>query len=83
MATTKTVAATRSDTSSDVVTGFGDLSPQLSLRWNAGVHNVMTYLTGNIPVGVYNVARLSNVGIGHGALDGGAGYTYFQRTDGI
>src|SRR6516164_2923417 len=36
-------ATTRFDTVSDVVTGFGDLSPQLSLRWNAGVHNVMTY----------------------------------------
>jgi len=75
-------ATTRFDTVSDVVTGFGDLSPQISLRWNAGVHNVMTYLTGNIPVGVYNRARLSNIGIGHGALDGGAGYTYFDEKTG-
>jgi hypothetical protein len=75
-------ATTRFDTVSDVVTGFGDLSPQLSLRWNAGVHNVMTYLTGNIPVGAYNRARLSNIGIGHGALDGGAGYTYFDEKTG-
>src|SRR3954462_5700553 len=29
---------------SDTLTGFGDLSPQFSLRWNAGVHNVMTYI---------------------------------------
>jgi hypothetical protein len=75
-------ATTRFDTISDVVTGFGDLSPQLSLRWNAGVHNVMTYLAGNIPVGAYDRARLSNIGIGHGALDGGAGYTYFDEKTG-
>src|SRR5262249_24452000 len=67
-------ATTGFDTISDVVTGFGDLSPQVSLRWNAGVHNVMTYLTGNIPVGAYSPVRLSNIGIGHSALDGGAGY---------
>src|SRR5262245_3899945 len=75
-------ATTRFDTISDVVTGFGDLSPQVSLRWNAGVHNVMTYLTGNIPVGAYSPVRLSNIGIGHSALDGGAGYTYFNEQTG-
>ena len=42
----------------------------------------MTYVTGNIPVGAYNRARLSNIGIGHGALDGGAGYTYFNEQTG-
>ena len=39
---------------SDSVTGFGDLQPQFSLRWNAGVHNYMTYITGDIPVGAYD-----------------------------
>src|SRR5260370_34525591 len=67
---------------SDTATGLGDLSPQVSLRWNAGVHNVMTYATGNIPLGIYNRTRLSNIGIGHGALDGGAGYTYFNEQTG-
>lgn len=67
------------ETTSDTVTAFGDLSPQVSLRWNAGVHNVMTYATGNIPVGQYNPSNLANVGIGHGALDGGVGYTYFDK----
>jgi hypothetical protein len=76
------VTRSRFDTISDTVTGFGDLSPQFSLRWNTGVHNVMTYLTGNIPAGAYNRARLSNIGIGHGALDGGAGYTYFNEQTG-
>ena len=77
-------ATTRSrfDTISDTVTGFGDLSPQFSLRWNAGVHNVMTYMTGNIPVGAYNRARLSNIGIGHGAVDVGGAYTYLNEQTG-
>lgn len=78
------LASTRSrfETISDTVTGFGDLSPQFSLRWAAGVHNVMTYVTGNVPVGAYNRFRLSNLGIGHGALDGGGGYTYFNEQTG-
>ena len=77
------IARSRFDTISDTVTGFGDMSPQFSLRWNAGVHNVMTYLTGNIPLGAYNPARLSNLGIGHAALDGGVGYTYFNEQTGL
>lgn len=76
------ITGSRFDTISDTVTGFGDLSPQFSLRWNAGVHNVMTYVTGNIPVGTYNRTRLSNIGIGHGALDGGGGYTYLNEQTG-
>jgi hypothetical protein len=36
----------------------------------------MTYVTGDIPTGTYDPARLSNFGIGHGAIDGGGGYTY-------
>ena len=72
----------RFDTISDTVSGFGDFSPQASLRWNTGVHNVMTYVTGNVPLGAYDPARLSNIGIGHGALDGGVGYTYFNEQSG-
>jgi hypothetical protein len=64
------------------VTGFGDLFPQASLRWNMGVHNVMTYVTGDIPVGSYESTRLANLGIGHGAVDAGAGYTYFNPATG-
>jgi hypothetical protein len=33
----------------------------------------MTYLTGDIPVGAYDPTRLSNLGIGHAAIDGGGG----------
>lgn len=54
----------------------------VTLKWNAGVHNYMTYVTGDIPVGAYNPSRLSNIGIGHGAIDTGAGYTYLNPATG-
>src|SRR5262249_47085336 len=63
---------------SDSVEGFGDVLPIATLRWNAGVHNYMTYITGDIPVGAYDATRLSNIGIGHGAIDAGGGYTYLN-----
>ncbi len=72
----------RSDSIGDSVTGFGDLIPQASLKWNQGVHNFMTYITGDIPVGAYDSTRLANIGIGHGAIDGGGGYTYFNPQTG-
>jgi len=72
----------RSDMISDAVEGFGDLAPQIFLRWNKGVNNYMTYITGDIPVGAYDSTRLSNIGIGHGAVDAGFGYTYFNPKTG-
>src|SRR6516165_8191662 len=66
----------------DTLWGFGDLLPFFSLRWNAGVNNYMVYLTGDVPVGAYNPSRLSNIGIGHGAVDGGFGYTYLNTKTG-
>ncbi len=77
-----TIPFGRSDSISDSVTGFGDLFPLAILRWNAGVNNYMTYMTGDIPVGAYDSTRLSNIGIGHGAVDGGVGYTYFDPKTG-
>jgi len=77
-----TLPFTRSDSISDSVTGFGDLLPIATLRWNAGVHNYMTYITGDMPVGVYDPSRLSNIGIGHWAVDSGFGYTYFDPKTG-
>jgi hypothetical protein len=72
----------RSDSITSTLWGFSDLIPQFSLRWNSGVNNYMTYLTGDIPVGAYDSSRLSNTGIGHGAIDGGGGYTYFNPQTG-
>jgi hypothetical protein len=67
---------------SDELLSNGDLLPMATLKWNQGVHNYMTYLTGDIPVGDYQAGRLANLGIGHGAIDGGVGYTYFDPTKG-
>jgi hypothetical protein len=62
--------------------GFADLLPMFAVRWNAGVNNFMTYITGDIPVGLYHSQNLANIGLGHGAIDGGAGYTYFDPKTG-
>jgi hypothetical protein len=66
----------------DAVTGFGDMAPMFTLRWNQGVHNFMTYLTGNLTTGRYDPSRLANLGIGHNAIDGGGAYTYFNPQTG-
>jgi hypothetical protein len=63
-------------------TGFSDLYPQATLRWNKGVDNYMLYITGDIPVGLYNPSDLANIGIGHGAIDAGGAYTYFNPQTG-
>jgi hypothetical protein len=66
----------------DDVTAAGDLYPMFALRWNEGVSNFMTYVTGDLPVGQYDRTSLANTGIGHYAFDGGAGYTYFNPQTG-
>ena len=76
------LTVTRPGSVSDLRGGVGDLYPQVSLRWNSGVNNFMTYMMGDIPVGAYDSSRLSNFGIGHGAIDGGVGYTYFTPETG-
>jgi hypothetical protein len=76
------LAATRAGSISDSRSGVGDLYPMATLKWNKGVHNFMTYLTGDIPVGAYNPSSIANLGIGHGAIDGGVGYTYFNPQTG-
>ena len=67
---------------SDSVWGWTDLSPTVSLAWTSGVNNWMTYLTGNVPVGTYDSARLANIGIGHSVIDGGGAYTYLDADSG-
>ncbi|MDB5626503.1 MAG: hypothetical protein JWR73_2305 [Tardiphaga sp.] len=66
----------------DSSSGFGDLYPQASLKWNYGTSNIMTYVSGDIPVGNYNAGSIANMGLGHAAIDGGGGYTYFDPTKG-
>jgi hypothetical protein len=72
----------RSGSLSDTLVSVGDLYPVMSLKWHNGVHNWMTYVTGDIPVGDYQPTRLANTGIGHGAIDGGGGYTYLNPAAG-
>jgi hypothetical protein len=66
----------------DTRTGFTDFYPTASLRWNEGVNSFMVYLAGDIPIGAYDDDRLANVGIGHGAIDVGGAYTYFNPQTG-
>ncbi len=67
---------------SEDVTGFGDLYPTAQLFWNNGVDNWMAYVTGAIPVGDYDATRLTNIGLGHAAIDIGGAYTYFNPDTG-
>jgi hypothetical protein len=76
------LSATRQGTLEDGRDGFTDLYPQANLRWNSGANNWLTYVMGDIPVGTYSSSNLANLGIGHGAIDGGVGYTYFNPKDG-
>ncbi|TKV82239.1 phenol degradation protein meta [Bradyrhizobium elkanii] len=64
------------------LTSYGDVLPQVTLKWNTGVNNLMVYGAGDIPVGDYDPVRLANLGIGHGAIDFGGGYTYFDPKSG-
>lgn len=72
----------RFDSIDSSLIAFGDLIPQFTLKWNQGVNNYMTYITGDIPVGAYDSMRLANLGLGHGAIDAGGGYTYFNPQTG-
>lgn len=72
----------RFDSIDSSLIAFGDLIPQFTLKWNQGFNNYMTYITGDIPVGAYDSMRLANLGLGHGAIDAGGGYTYFNPQTG-
>lgn len=73
---------TRSIDLQQTTSGAGDLIPMFATRWNSGVNNYMAYVTGDIPVGDYSSSNLANIGLGHGAIDGGVGYTYFDQKAG-
>jgi hypothetical protein len=72
-----TVSLSRSDDR----TGFADVPLFGKVNWSAGVHNYMLYTAVNIPNGSFE-RRLANLGIGHGALDAGVGYTYLNPKTG-
>jgi hypothetical protein len=72
----------RTDSINESVTGYGDLYPKATLKWNNGVNNYMAYITGDIPVGVYSSTSIANLGLGHGAIDVGGGYTYLNPATG-
>jgi hypothetical protein len=81
-ATAGPLVTTRMGELDSSLTSVGDLYPTATLRWNQGVNNFMTYITGDIPVGAYDPTRLANLGIGHGAIDAGGGYTYLNPATG-
>ena len=81
-ATVGPFAATRSGLLADSLTSYGDVVPTATLRWNQGVNNYMVYVTGDIPAGDYDPARLANLGIGHGTIDAGGAYTYLNPASG-
>jgi len=72
----------RFDSISSSTTGFGDLYPLFEMRWNNGDDNYMAYMAGDVPVGDYSAKSLANIGIGHGAIDSGAGYSYLDQQSG-
>jgi len=54
-----------------------------SLKWNAGVNNFMTYNHRRIfRLAITGSTSLANLGLGHGAIDAGGGYTYFNPATG-
>ncbi len=73
---------TATGAASDSVTGIGDIYPTAQVFWNRGVHYWMAYVTGAIPVGDYDPNRLSNIGIGHGAIDFGGAYSFLNPDTG-
>ena len=76
------IVVTRTGMLEGSLTSYGDLAPFAELLWSSGVNNYMAYVTGNVPVGDYDPVRLPNIGLGHGAIDVGGGYTYFSSATG-
>jgi hypothetical protein len=64
----------------DSMTGFGDIYPLAMLKWSAGPHNFMAYAMPTIPAGTYDPNRIAGIGLGHWAIDGGLGYTFFSES---
>ena len=76
------IVMTRTGMLEGSLTSYGDLAPFAQLLWSHGVDNYMAYVTGNIPVGDYDPMRIPNIGLGHGAIDVGGAYTYYNQATG-
>jgi len=76
------IVVTRTGVLEGALVSYGDLAPFAELLWSHGVNNYMAYVTGNIPVGDYDPLRIPNIGLGHGAIDVGGAYTYFNTATG-
>jgi hypothetical protein len=78
-----TTDATERLNRSDSIAGGVDLYPTVQLAWTHGDDNWMAYGTGDVPTGAYNSSRLSNIGLGHAAIDLGGAYTYLNSKSGF
>jgi hypothetical protein len=76
------IGFSREGSVTQTLAAWGDLFFQPTLRWNNGVHNWMVYGMFNVPIGAYKPSRLVDLGLGHWAIDGGGGYTYFNPQTG-
>ena len=69
-AVTGPMVVTRSGVLEGSLVSYGDLAPFAQLLWSRGVNND------------YDPLRIPNVGLGHGAVDAGGGYTYLNQATG-
>lgn len=69
-------------TGSDSVSSALDLYPYASITWSDQPNHLMLYLMGAIETAPYDAQRLSNLGLGHNAVDFGVAYTYLDRNTG-
>jgi len=66
----------------DERTVWGDVFFQPTWRINHGVDSYMVYGLTSLPIGAFDQTRLANLGLGHGFIDIGGGYTYFNPQTG-
>ena len=68
--------ASISASQNESLVALGDFSPMASLKWTAGPHNFMGYVTANVPTGYYSPTNIASLGLGHWAIDQGLAYTF-------
>lgn len=62
--------------------GLTSFNPFASIAWRSGSSHYKLYGMFGVPTGGYDGERLSNISLGHTALDVGGAYTYFDRASG-